>query len=161
MASFKHGLVSWLPAMITAIDKTKGPILELGCGIGTFALHWYCLDRERQLHSYENLQRWYNFVKRCQSETHTITLIENWEDVPMEQPWGVALVDQCMAVDRVPGIRRLAEWASAIVLHDTKGRHDHKYHYSTIWSLFQYRKTYPHVRPGAAIISNLMDVSSW
>jgi hypothetical protein len=161
LASYKVGLVSYMPAMMAAIERTEGPILELGCGIGTFFLHWACLDKGRELHSYDDLLRWYNFVKRCKTDNHSVTLIENWDDVPMEQPWAVALVDHCMAVDRVPSIRRLADWAQAIVLHDTKGRHDKKYHYSTIWPLFKYTKHYPHVYPGAAIISNFRDVSKW
>ena len=153
--------VSYLPAIVDAIRNTEGPVLELGCGIGTFTMHWICLYEGKKLVSYENSERWYEFAEHCVTPHHEVHLINNWQDVPLEQTWGAVLVDQAPAEDRNDTIRRLANWAQAIVIHDTQGRSRKHYHYEEIWSLFKYIRGYNLALPHSVVVSNFVDVTQW
>lgn len=153
--------VSYLPAMVAAIQNTDGPVLELGCGIGTFTLHWICLYQGKQLISCENNEEWYKFVQHCASPLHEVRLVNDWREIAMGQPWGAVLVDQAPAEDRNDAIRRLADHAQAIVIHDAQGRSRKHYHYEEIWPLFKYIRGYNLALPHSVVVSNFVDVNQW
>ena len=148
------------PMLIKTVQRSKGPVLELGAGLfSTPLLHWLCLGRK--LVTYEHDVDYYNFAKKFRSRNHRIYFVDDWDDADIERAWGVALVDHAPAIRRKDDIARLAHHAYSIVIHDTQGRANKHYHYNEIFPLFKYQKGYPKLLPQTMILSNFTDVSKW
>src|SRR3990172_8056396 len=76
-----------LPALIKAMEKTDGEVLELGMGIfSTPYLHYQCLLSKRKLVSYENYKAWLDFFTRYgyANEYHEINFVESYADAQIE-----------------------------------------------------------------------------
>jgi hypothetical protein len=139
-----------------------GDVLELGAGIySTLLLHWVCFDSNRLLVTYENYERYYNMVKHCESELHKVILVERWDDADIERDWGVVLVDHAPAIRRKDDIKRLADYAKVIVVHDSQGRARKHYHYEEVYPLFKYKCGYAKSLPHSVILSNFVDMDGW
>jgi len=157
---------SHLPIMIKLLEITDGPVLELGMGLfSTPYLHWACFDSKRKLLSCENKSHFndfWNFTDKREAGNdytyHTFEFIEDWDKLDLSGQWSVVLVDHAPGPRRKEEIRRLANNADYIVVHDTNGRNDWHYKYSEIFSLFKYRydtKFYPQT----TVLSNIIDVT--
>ena len=163
----KYG--SYIPALLTALGKIDtGDVLELGSGLySTALLHWVCLEQERKLVTYENDQRYYDLAMLCKHKPnenhqhHEIYFVEDWDLIDIEKPWGVVLVDHGPGTRRREEIKRLANYAQCLVIHDSNGRYEKDYHYSEIYPLFKYKRGYINGMPHSVILSNLVDVSEW
>ncbi len=152
--SIRYG--SHLPLLMAAVQATRGPVLELGAGVfSTPILHWLCTLAERELVTYDNDMKYLNWAHNYANEYHALVHVANWGDADIERPWAVALVDHSPSERRVVEIKRLAPFARYIVVHDTNGRYERHYHYSTIWPLFPYHYTYAVVEPGTTVLSAL------
>jgi hypothetical protein len=73
----------------------------------------------------------------------------------------VVLVDQTPDSSRVEEIKRLANKAKYIVIHDSNGRHNKIYHYDTIYPLFKYRTTWDKDGNHATVLSNFIDLEAF
>lgn len=162
----KYG--SYIPALLTALGKVDGDVLELGSGLySTALLHWVCLEQERKLVTYENDQRYFDLAMLCKQKPkenhqhHEIYFVEDWDLINIEKPWGVVLVDHGPGSRRKEEIKRLANYAQCLVIHDSNGRYEKDYHYSEIYPLFKYKRGYINGMPHSIILSNFIDVSEW
>jgi hypothetical protein len=148
-----------LPALMRALALTDGPVLELGMGLfSTPYLHYAC--RERWLVSYDNDAAWAAKFAPYQSLNHRIRVVSDWAEARIElrTPWSVALVDHSPSERRVVDIRRLAHCARIIIAHDSNGRWEKHYHYSTIYPLFRYRTDWTGDGRHAVVLSNFVDL---
>ena len=158
---------SYYPALVKALEMTSGDVLELGAGLfSTMFLHWMCLHQDRKLITYENNRDYYEMVKHCdgdrhENDFHKIFFVHDWDSIVVERPWGIAFVDHGPGERRIKEIERLESYAQCLVVHDSQGRHDSKYHYSEIYPLFKYRQLYGSFQSQAILLSNYIDVTKW
>src|SRR3990167_2687507 len=154
-----------LPALIKAMSKTTGDVLELGMGVfSTPYLHYQCILSNRKLTSYENFKPWVQFFfdYHYDHPNHEINLVESYNQARIDHKnWDVALVDQTPDSSRVETIRRLANLAKYIIVHDSNGNKDKTYHYSTIYSLFKYRTIWDKDKNHATVLSNFVDLEDF
>jgi hypothetical protein len=152
---------SHLPVLMEAVRRTSGPIVELGTGLhSTPVLHWMCSLTERPLVSYETSEYYVEKLEGFRESWHDVRHVHDWDEVELERPWGLAFVDHKPGTRRKEDIRRLANWAQVIVVHDTCGKTDSKYRFSEVWPLFRWN--YQHqVRPRTSAVSNFVDVTTW
>ena len=113
---------SYLPALVKALEMVDGDVLELGAGLhSTMFLHWMCEQQGRLLVTYDNSKEYYDMVKHCaedrqESGLHKIYLVDDWDKIAIEQPWGIAFVDHAPGIRRKEDIRRLANCAQCLSL---------------------------------------------
>lgn len=148
-----------IPALLKVLSLTHGNVLELGMGIySTPLLHWACFGK-RMLVSYESIPEWYELHKEYHTGVHEVHFVKDFSEADIERPWDVAFVDHTPASRRKEEIKRLANYAKYIVVHDTEGAQNPLYHFSDIYPLFKYRYNFSTVRPNTTILSNFIDVS--
>lgn len=157
-----HKYCSYFPLLVKALEEVDGDVLELGVGVfSTPFLHWMCFDQGRKLVSYENHKKYYDMVKNCESDFHKLVLIDSWCNADIERPWGIVLVDHSPSMRRKEEIRRLADYAQVILMHDSQGRAGRNYRYDKIYSLFKYIYSYHKALPYTNAVSNFVDVTKW
>ncbi len=150
---------SHLPVLLKIVPKTKGDVLELGTGtFSTPVLHYLCVLAKRHLVSYDNDKEWLNIWGRYQCEYHDIKFVNNWDEAKIEKKWDVALVDHSPDFRRVKEIKRLANLAKYIVIHDANGRWERNYYYSTIYPLFKYKKIWDKDDTHTVVLSNFVSL---
>lgn len=142
------------------VQMTEGPILELGGGtFSTPYLHWMCFPN-RKLYTFENERDFfYPHIEQYKADFHEVIFVEDWDKIDISGHWSVVLVDHHPNERRKVEITRLANSADYIVVHDTEGRHDHKYRYSEIYHLFKYRYDFQKAYPFTTVLSNFKDLS--
>ena len=152
---------SHLPVLIKTMSLTNGDVLEMGMGFySTPYLHWVCDMQKRKLVSYESIEKYFRLFRQYKSESHEITFIKDWDSAAIEKPWDVVLIDHDPAIRRIIDIKRLANLAKYIVVHDTQPEEDWSYKYSEIYPLFKYRYNYTKVISHTSVLSNFIDVSN-
>jgi hypothetical protein len=161
---------SHLPVLMKIMGMSEGPVLELGMGLfSTSYLHWACFDKKRRLVSYENKKEFYelfNFndereIGNDYGSYHEVKFVENsdWDKIDLSGHWGVILIDHNPGKRRKEEMRRLANDADYIVVHDTDEKNDWYYKYSKYFPLFKYRwdsKIYPRT----TVLSNFKDLKN-
>ena len=160
--SGKYG--THLPCLIKALSKTTGDVLELGMGIfSTPYLHYQCLLSKRKLVSYENFRNWMNFFIKYEypNEYHEIHFVEKYSDAPIDKPWDVVLIDQTPDSSRREEVRRLANLAQYIIIHDSNIYKERHYHYSEIYPLFKYKTDWDRDDRWATVLSNFHDLKDF
>ena len=158
-----------LAPLIQAVGKTQGDILEMGIGIfSTPYLHYQSLLSGRHLTSYDNDPGWVNTFAtsnvcghRYQGPYHELILVRDWDEAQIEKPWDVALVDHSPSERRVTDIKRLANFAQYLIIHDSNPRKDREYHYSEIYPLFKYRTDWNKDANPATVVSNFIDLKDF
>jgi hypothetical protein len=128
-------------------------------------LHYACLLAGRKLVSYENDANYAKFFMdygygRFPLD-HDIRVVSDWDYADIDQRWGVALIDHSPSERRIVDIRRLANKASYIIIHDSNGRHEQTYHYSEIYPLFKYRTIWDKDSRHATVLSNFVDLGDF
>lgn len=157
--SVGHG--THLPMLMWAMDKSIGPVLE--CGAGFFStpfLHWKTYLQNRKLTTLEGSSDFIKFFDRYNTDWHKVVLVSDWDSVDISGRWGVALIDHAPNDRRVVEIQRLAYYCDFIVVHDTEGRRENVYHYSSILKTFKYRKDFTLARPHTSVVSNFVDLAA-
>lgn len=150
---------SHIPFIVDTLFKTEGDVLELGTGVtSTPIFHHICTYNKRNIVSFENDLTFYNIMKQFENQYHKINYVDNWDSIDIERPWAFSFVDHSPAERRIIDIARLAPHSFVILVHDTEGRLDKKYHYSTIYPLFKYVYTFNYKRPNTTALSNFIDV---
>lgn len=152
-----------LPVLIKLVSMTNGPILELGGGIySTPFLHWACFVNKRELVTYENDPQWYSkTLTHYATDFHQIILTKNWDNIPIERPWDIALVDHAPASRRIVDITRLADHAKFVVIHDSEGRLNRTYNYPSIYPLFKHQYHFREIRPHTSVLSNFINFDNF
>lgn len=150
-----------LGPLIRVMRETSGDVLELGTGVfSTPFLHYTCMLDNRKLVSYENCAKWMRWINYYQSPSHQIILVDDWDKAEIERPWDVALVDHSPSERRIIDIKRLANYAKFIVVHDTSKQYFHTYQYHLIHPLFKYRKIWKGDTRRADVFSNFVDLKN-
>jgi len=152
-----------LPALLHALlESGEGDVVELGTGpVSTPVMHWLCRLQGRTLVSYEHDPHHYALAREYAAPWHRVEFVEDWAAIDLERPWAVALVDHGPANRRKEELKRLAPWATYVVVHDTCGREEHVYHYREAYPLYAYAYQFTEVRPRTSILSNTVDVRGW
>ena len=153
-----------LPALIRAMEKTTGDVLELGMGVfSTPYLHYQCILSNRKLVSYENYKEWMNFFLkyRYPCKNHEIIFVDKYSDAKIDREWDLVLIDQTPDSSRREEVKRLANLAKYIVIHDSGGNNEKVYHYSEIYPLFKYRTNWEGDKNQATVLSNFVDLKDF
>jgi predicted O-methyltransferase YrrM len=151
-----HPGATHIALLAAVVARSKGSVLELGCGdFSTPLLHLLCKP-PRVLVSVDNDAAWVDRFLDLDTAYHAVRRVERWEDtfemrVTREGQWDVAFVDCAPAEARVPLIEQLLGRAKQIVIHDT----EHPlYGYERIWSHFKYRYDDKRMTPWTTVVSN-------
>ena len=151
---------SHLPVLMKLLSITDGDVLEMGMGLySTPYLHWACFGK-RKLVSFENDEKYIRYNSGFASDLHEIIFVEDWDKTDIEKPWDVALVDHSPGERRIIDIKRLANLAKYIVVHDTEPESEPKHHFSEIYPLFKYRYDFKKYPPRTSVLSNLINLKS-
>jgi hypothetical protein len=156
--------------LVQALRKAPaGPIAELGTGIfSTPLLHWLCLWQGLRLVSFESVPEFVDLFNIWRYPPHwnghELIMVDDWAKAPLEQPWAVAFVDHEPASRRAPDARRLLDWATYVVVHDSGWWDDRHSHLRR--DLFPYAKYRYDYRPTAAkmqttVLSQTVDLSDF
>lgn len=166
MSSFRFG--SHLPVLIHAVQKTKGPILELGCGLySTIYLHWACYHKKRKLVTLEGNRRYFKNgqFKKLNKPWHILRVVEDWDKEDLKGRWSVVLIDHAPGWRRPLEAKKLTN-ADYVIIHDTdpETAADYKYEEEGMFDLFKYRFDYkpkdPHT-PQTTVLSNKHDLKGF
>ena len=149
---------SHLPVLIKIIGMTKGDVLEMGMGLySTPFLHWACFP-DRKLVSYENDLNCFNMNKQYNRDHHQALYVGNWDKADIDKFWDVIFIDHAPSSRRIIDIKRIANMANYIIIHDTQ--RNYKFcNYKEIWPLFKYRYDYTKAIPWTSVVSNFIDLS--
>jgi len=146
---------------MTVMAKTTGNVLELGTGVfSTPYLHYACMLANRKLVSIDNDRSWQKWVDYYRSPTHEIIFIDDWDKAPIDKPWDVVLVDHSPSIRRKEDIKRLANFAKYIVIHDSTKTYYHTYAYHEIYTLFKYRKVWDKDQRRTDVLSNFISLEN-
>lgn len=152
---------SHMPLLMKALTLTSGDVLEFGTGhYSTPLLHWLC-EGNRKLLSVENDMRFYDNAMTFKSEWHDIWFVKDWDDERLDRKWGVVFIDHAPAIRRVSEVKRFAELARVVVLHDTDWRQAK--HYPGMQDAYAMYKYVRHDHkgnkiPGTTLLSNYIEV---
>ena len=153
-----------LGCLIKAMSKTTGDVLEVGMGVfSTPYLHYQCMISNRHLVSYENCKPWMDFFIKYgyPNENHEINFVEKYSDAKIDKEWDLVLIDQTPDSSRREEVKRLANLAKYIIIHDSNGRKENVYHYSEIYPLFKYRTIWDKDSNHATVLSNFVDLTDF
>lgn len=153
---------SHLPILAKAVEKSIGPILEMGVGYSTLLLHAMCKQKERVVVSYETDPVWYEKYKKFETEWHYIKLVGSMDEILSDYiDWGVILIDHRPARNRRTQALRFKNKAQYILLHDSEPEQDKFFGYKKIYPEFKYVYQYTKTKPHTAVLSqykNLLDL---
>lgn len=154
-----------LPCLLEAYSKTKGDVLELGPGVfSTPVLHWLCERDKRNLVTIENNLMWHRFCRKYfMTNYHKHYFVNGWNkaDRLIRKKWDVVLVDHSPSGRRVHEIRKLANLAKYIIVHDADPWHEKEYHLETIYPLFKYKYIFKGAEPYVAVLSNFINLKNF
>lgn len=154
--SMSVGLGTHLPLLMQVMEVSSGRVVEIGAGyFSTPYLHWQTYLQKRQLVTFENDLKFLSTFERYQTDWHTLIPVTDWDTIDISGTWSVALIDHAPAERRIEEIKRLANTCDYIVIHDTEGRREQRYHYRDTLATFKYRKDFTLVRPYTSVVSNL------
>lgn len=161
-----------VPLLISVLNTT-GTVIELGMGdFSTPLLHEICKLNKRKLISAETSNTWMTRYDDLKSPFHIFKHVpvyknENDDSDPKSYLWdeigkdeddiGVVFVDNRPGERRKDDIRRFANRAKIVVVHDTEAP---SYEYETVFSLFKYRFDYRKYIPYTTVVSNYIDVNT-
>jgi len=161
MKQDKSALATHVPLLIRVFDISEGDVLEIGTGwFSTSILHWLAHISKRKVYSYESKQHWYNRALRYKSKYHEIIKVGSWDELPVDRHWGLVFIDHSPEARRHIEVKRFANSADYIVMHDTQSEDDEKYQFSKIWHLFKHRHDWRKATPWASVVSNFKELSN-
>lgn len=150
-----------LPVLIKVMSLTQGDVLELGTGVfSTPYLHYACFLSKRNLVSYDNSKEWERWIDYYRGPYHKIMIVDDWNKANIEKPWDIALIDHSPSDRRIVDIRRLANFAKYIVVHDSTKTYYHTYGYWQIYPLFKFRKVWKYDQRRTDVLSNFVDLEN-
>ncbi len=151
-----------IPMLVKTFELTSGDVLELGSGFfSTTLLRWLCQMHRRTLYSFESSNFWYQKAMVRPVPFHKVIKIDNWNEAKIEKHWGMVLVDHSPDERRWVEIKRLANLAEYMIIHDSNLSYVKKYGYEKIWDLFKYRYDYTKLNPNTSVVSNFHDLKEY
>ncbi len=157
-----------LGALIACINKTNGDVLEMGLGFGSSPyLHYACQLADRNLVSYDNdegwakqfgTSDWHHFLYN--RGKHQVICVKDWKEAQIEKSWDVVLIDHSPDPERIIAVKKVANLAKYIIIHDSNERHEKNYHYSEIYPLFKYKRIWDKDDRHATVLSNFEDLEN-
>jgi len=153
-----------LPALIKALEKTTGDVLELGMGVfSTPYLHYACMLSNRKLVSYENYKDWAEmFISYgYENDFHKLHVVDEYSKADIDKEWGVALIDQTPDKSRVEEAIRLAKLAKIVVLHDSNERYNYLHDYNKVYPLFKHKHIWSRDERHATVLSNFINLQNF
>lgn len=146
------------------MELTHGDVLELGMGLySTPLLHTLCALQDRILVSIDNDSKWFKENQKWATGLHSVSLVKDWNEMLCDADsthWSVVFIDEKPAKNRIKSIKKFANFANFIVIHDSEPESDRYFKYSWIYKLFKYRYDYTALRPHTTVLSNFIDVNS-
>ena len=119
-----------IPMLVKTFELTSGDVLELGSGFfSTTLLRWLCQMHRRTLYSFELSNFWYQKAMVRPVPFHKVIKIDNWNEAKIEKHWGMVLVDHSPDERRWVEIKRLANLAEYMIIHDRNLSYVKKYGY--------------------------------
>lgn len=134
-----------LPALLDALARTTGPVLELGMGnVSTPVLHTICDLMARPLLSIESNPEWAAKFMRLVGGEHRIIIANDLSNCPDFLMWkgSVALVDHYPADCRGRDAAALAGRCEIVVMHDTQPEEAAYYNWEPAYAAFANRRTF-------------------
>lgn len=147
------------PLLYLALEKTgKKSVCEFGAGFGsTPLLQEYCIKNERRFFTYETDEKW------CR-KFDNVTLMRDYDLVVLSE-WhkqGVLFIDSAPGDQRKWLIKKHANNADVIIVHDTEPIAQNIYGIKEVLNSFKYRLDfYPDGLPGTTALSNTINVTEW
>jgi predicted O-methyltransferase YrrM len=157
-----------LRLLVAAAVRTKGDILELGCGwYSTPVLHEIARAQDRRLWTFDNQEYWLPpfkpFAKKWPG--HKVIEVGSWDEMyshfEVQQRFGLVFVDQGQPIEREYAVRRLLAMKAGdvFVMHDTE---EHRaYGYGRSLPLFKWQFTDKSQKAWTTVASNTTDVTKW
>ncbi len=143
-----------MPIVAAIACKTKGPILEMGCGdYSTYLLHEMCRLKKRRLVSTDEKSDWLNKFRPLANDYHEFHFVKDWASFTLIDGirWSMVLVDHAPGERRKVDILRLADDADFLIVHDSE---EAGYQYETVLPNFKHRYDYKAMRPWTTVVSN-------
>ena len=155
------------PILAAAMTITKGPVLELGSGLGsTLMLHGLCGAMGRELVTLESDEQWMLKFINLGRSWHKFKHINSFKDLSeYKKSWGLAFVDHGVSGDleaskiRGHSVEMLQD-VPILIAHDTC--FPWLYNYEKPLQLFKYRwdwRAQYTLWPQTSVLSNTIDVS--
>lgn len=153
---------TYMPLLIRTLDVSSGTVYEFGAGVySTPLLHWYTLNQQRNLWTFEENQSYFDMVKDFESNWHKVILVNNWNQIKVEKV-GLLFIDHGVAGEdctcRGKAAIKFKDAAEYIVLHDTEEQCAKVYGYNKVWPQFKYRYDWRECLPYTSVVSNIHDV---
>lgn len=155
-----------LRALVGAVARTKGPVLELGAGVySTPILHELCAGMGRLLWSIDHDVGWLSQFRGFESDTHRLVHVadEGGSWIDWSVPWDVVLVDHRPAWRRRDAIEECLvrdDGPTYVVAHDTEPAQRHLYDMDRVLSAFSYRRDFFDAMPWTTVVSNRVSIWS-
>lgn len=92
---------------------------------------------------------------------HKVIKVNGWNEAKIDKHWGMVLIDHSPDERRWMEIKRLANLAEYIVIHDSNLSKTKNYGYEKIWDLFKYRYNYIKLNPNTTVVSNFHDLKEF
>jgi len=145
-----------IPMLFKIMERTRfGPVLEMGIGVfSTPILHYLCMEKERQLVSYDNNISWLQKFQSFDNHFHKVNFVNDWDEADIVKPWTMALIDHAPGERRKVDIAKIAQHSDYIICHDSEEKMNHLYGYNEIYPLFKYRWEYRDLHPPTVVLSN-------
>lgn len=153
------------PLLLHALEITRGPVLEIGCGYySTPMLHHLCRAQRRNLVTLDSQKEWMQRFLCLECGVPTLHAFHYVPDF-MEQlltpwwadkswGWSVALIDNHPEASRKHLIEKLKDRAEVLVIHDTE---EAGYELETVLPSFKYRFDYKELFPWTSAVSDVLD----
>lgn len=149
---------SHLPVLNKILNISSYDVLELGMGLySTPFLHWVCFP-DRKLVSYENDKECYHMNFQYNKGLHEVYCVNDWEDAEIMRKWDVVFIDHSPSQRRIVEIKKLANLANYIIVHDTQ-RNKKFCDFESVFSDFKYRYDYTLATPRTTVLSNFKDLT--
>jgi len=146
---------SHLPALVTCVAATEGPVLELGAGYySTPILHAICAPTARRLVSVESDGDLIKELSRFRSRHHHLIHSPNYEviDQLRKEHWSVVLLDQSPGPRRGPDMSRFDD-VEYFVVHDIGA-----IEITNLIPKFRYCKEITQYSPPTGVYSNVRSI---
>ena len=143
-----------ISVLAACIAYTDGPVLEVGCGENsTPFLHYLC--KNRLLVSLENYLPWIQGFEEFNTGSHKVIYVPDYAGCHLiDDPWDVVFIDHAPALRRKEDIKRVADKAKLVVVHDTECP---DYRYEEVYPMFKYHLPYKRYAVWTSILSNHID----
>jgi hypothetical protein len=158
--------------LIAAALRTKGTILELGCGwYSTPLLHEIARAQERRLFTVDNQKDWLPQFHELESEYHDLRKVGSWMDLyedprkflrlAGEERIGLCFCDHGQPIEREYAVKFLRSYVDVWVFHDTEELL--AYGYERTLPSFKYQFTDKSQKAFTTVASSTIshDVTKW